>query len=226
MARADFVRGMFNDISPKYDLLNDVLSAGTHRLWKKNFVDQVMKDHPKTVLDCATGTGDIAFMLEKKGAQVTGLDFSEKMIELAKERATKSGSKAHFQVGDIENLPFRDKEFDAVTISFGIRNVEHLGQGLKELGRVAKSVHALEFGQPKNKLYKKSYFAILKAYVPIFGLISRRKDAYEYLIATSEEFPSDEKFLAQMKENTDFTHFESLPVFGGIAYMYSAWSET
>lgn len=225
MARADFVRVMFNDISHKYDLLNDVLSVGTHRLWKKNFVALAMKGRPKKVLDCATGTGDIAFMLEKKGAEVTGLDFSENMIELAKGRATKSGSQAKFMVGDIQKLPFQDKEFDAVTISFGIRNVESLELGLKELGRVAKAVHVLEFGQPKNALYKKSYFTLLKMYVPVFGLISKRGDAYEYLIATSEQFPSDENFLKIMKDNTDFTNFKSVPVFGGIAYMYSAWSE-
>lgn len=225
MARADFVRVMFNDISHKYDLLNDVLSAGTHRLWKRNFVALATKNSPRKVLDCATGTGDIAFMLEKKGAEVTGLDFSEKMIDHASARAAKNGSKVKFMVGDIQKLPFQDKEFDAVTISFGIRNVESLEQGLKELGRVAKSVHILEFGQPKNTLYKKSYFALLKMYVPVFGLISKRGDAYEYLIATSETFPSDEKFLEIMEENTDFNHYRSIPVFGGIAYMYSAWSE-
>lgn len=226
MARADFVRVMFNDISHKYDLLNDVLSVGTHRLWKKHFVDIATENHPKKVLDCATGTGDIAFMLEKKGAEVTGLDFSEKMIDHATIRAMDRGSKVKFMVGDIQKLPFGDKEYDAVTISFGIRNVESLEVGLKELGRVAKSVHILEFGQPKNSLYKKSYFTMLKAYVPVFGLISKRGDAYEYLIATSETFPSDEKFLAIMKANTSFTQYRSTPVFGGIAYIYSAWSDS
>lgn len=226
MARADFVRVMFNDISHKYDLLNDVLSAGTHRLWKKSFVKLATKASPKKVLDCATGTGDIAFMLEKTGAEVTGLDFSENMIEFAKKRASEKSSKVKFIVGDIQKLPFQDKEFDAVTISFGIRNVESLELGLKELGRVAKSVHILEFGQPKSTLYKKAYFTMLKAYVPVFGLISKRGDAYEYLIATSETFPSDENFLSIMEENTDFNHYRCIPVFGGIAYMYSAWSET
>ncbi len=225
MAASEFVRVMFNDISHKYDLLNDVLSVGTHRLWKKNFVDLATKDSPKKVLDCATGTGDIAFMLERRGAEVIGLDFSEKMIEFAIGRGAEKNSKVKFLVGDIQKLPFQDKEFDAVTISFGIRNVESLELGLKELGRVAKSVHILEFGQPKNPLYKKSYFTLLKAYVPVFGLISKRGDAYEYLIATSETFPSDEKFLSIMKANTGFTHYRSIPVFGGIAYMYSAWGE-
>lgn len=227
MAASDFVRVMFNDISHKYDLLNDVLSAGTHRLWKKHFVELATNSSPMKVLDCATGTGDIAFMLEKIGVtEVTGLDFSENMIVQAKERASKAGSKVKFLVGDIRKLPFADKEFDAVTISFGIRNVESLELGLKELGRVAKAVHILEFGQPKNAFYKKSYFTMLKMYVPLFGLITGRADAYEYLIATSESFPSDDKFLSIMDENTEFNHYRSIPVFGGIAYMYSAWSET
>lgn len=225
MARAEFVRVMFNDISHKYDLLNDVLSVGTHRLWKKSFVRLATKNSPKKVLDCATGTGDIAFILEKEGAQVTGLDFSEKMIDFAKVRGGERNSQVNFIVGDIQKLPFQDKEFDTVTVSFGIRNVESLELGLKELGRVAKSIHILEFGQPKNALYKKSYFTLLRAYVPIFGLISKRGDAYEYLIASSEQFPSDEKFIAIMKANTNFKNYRSIPVFGGIAYMYSAWSD-
>ncbi len=127
-----------------------------------------------------------------------------------------------FLVGDIQKLPFEDKAFDAVTISFGIRNVENLALGLKELGRVSKSVFILEFGQPKNALYKKAYFTVLKMYVPVFGLISKRGDAYEYLIDTSEKFPSGEKFLTLMKENMNFIQYESIPVFGGIAYIYRA----
>lgn len=220
MAKAEFVRVMFNDISHKYDLLNDVLSVGTHRLWKRNFVNLITKTKPKKVLDCATGTGDIAFLLEKKSSIVMGLDFSEKMIEEAKTRAKKKGSQVGFLVGDIQKLPFQDKEFDATCISFGIRNVENLELGLKELGRVAKSVYILEFGQPRNQLYSKSYFNLLKLYVPVFGAITKRADAYEYLIATSQNFPSDQKFLEIFKKSTDFKHYKAIPVFGGIAYIY------
>lgn len=222
MSKAEFVRVMFNDISHKYDLLNDVLSMGTHRLWKRNFVSLITKHHPKKVLDCATGTGDIAFLLEKKCQTVIGLDFSEKMIEEAKVRAKKKGSPTGFIVGDIQRLPFSDKSFDAVCISFGIRNVENLEQGLKELGRVANSVYILEFGQPRNELYSKSYFSLLKMYVPVFGAITKRADAYEYLIASSQNFPSDQKFIEIMKKNTNFTHYQAIPVFGGIAYIYIA----
>jgi demethylmenaquinone methyltransferase/2-methoxy-6-polyprenyl-1,4-benzoquinol methylase len=223
MAKADFVRVMFNDISHKYDLLNDVLSVGTHRLWKRKFVSIALKQKPKSALDCATGTGDIAFKLKEScSGKVVGIDFSSGMIEFANERAKKNPFPVEFKVADIQKLPFSDKSFDVTTISFGIRNVENLDLGLKELGRVSKGVYILEFGQPKNAFFKKLYFGMLKMYVPIFGLISKRKDAYEYLIASSESFPSAETFVDIMKKNMTFKNYGFIPVFGGIAYIYFA----
>lgn len=226
MSKADFVRVMFNDISHKYDLLNDVLSVGTHRLWKRSFVKLALKSKPKSALDCATGTGDIAFKLKKSiPGKVVGIDFSEGMIKFANERAATNPNKVDFRVADIQKLPFQDKEFDVCTISFGIRNVEDLGKGLSELGRVSKSVFILEFGQPQNELHKKAYFNLLKLYVPLFGLISKRKDAYEYLIASSETFPSSVNFVNIMEKNMDFKNYGCIPVFGGIAYIYYANNE-
>lgn len=223
MSKADFVRVMFNDIAHKYDLLNDVLSVGTHRLWKKKFIHLALKNNPSTALDCATGTGDIAFKLKEScQGQVVGIDFSKGMIDFALERAKSNPLPVEFKVADIQNLPFEDKSFDVTTISFGIRNVENLDTGLKELGRVAKSVYVLEFGQPKNKLFKKFYFSLLRLYVPLFGLISKRKDAYEYLIASSEAFPSSDRFVDIMKKNMSFKNYGYIPVFGGIAYIYYA----
>lgn len=226
MAKADFVRVMFNDISHKYDLLNDVLSVGTHRLWKRKFVRIALKSKPQTALDCATGTGDIAFKLKEScPGQVVGIDFSSGMIDFALERAKVNPLPVEFKVADIQNLPFGDKSFDVATISFGIRNVESLDLGLKELGRVSNAVYILEFGQPKNKLYKKLYFSLLRLYVPLFGLISKRKDAYEYLIASSETFPSGQTFVDIMKKNMSFKNVGFIPVFGGIAYIYYANNE-
>ncbi len=223
MAKADFVRVMFNDIAHKYDLLNDVLSVGTHRLWKRAFIKFALKQNPKSALDCATGTGDIAFKLKEScEGQVVGIDFSQGMINFALERARTNPLPVDFKVADIQKLPFGDKAFDITTISFGIRNVENLDLGLKELGRVSNGVYILEFGQPKNSFFKKLYFGMLKMYVPIFGLISKRKDAYEYLIASSEAFPSAEKFVDIMKKNMTFKNYGYKPVFGGIAYIYYA----
>lgn len=226
MAKADFVRVMFNDISHKYDLLNDVLSLGTHRLWKRKFVRIALKNKPKSALDCATGTGDIAFKLKEScPGQVVGIDFSSGMIDFALERAKASPLPVEFKVADIQNLPFGDKTFDVTTISFGIRNVEGLDLGLRELGRVSNGVYILEFGQPKNAFYKKLYFTMLRMYVPLFGLISKRKDAYEYLIASSETFPSGQTFVDIMKKNMSFKNYGFIPVFGGIAYIYYANNE-
>ena len=223
MAKADFVRVMFNDIAHKYDLLNDVLSVGTHRLWKKKLISLALKQKPSSALDCATGTGDIAFKLKENiTGKVVGIDFSEGMIDFAHERAKSNPLPVEFKVADIQHLPFADNEFDLTTISFGIRNVENLDLGLKELGRVSNGVYILEFGQPKNSLYKNLYFNMLKMYVPVFGIISKRKDAYEYLIASSEAFPSAEKFVDLMKKNMTFKNYGYIPVFGGIAYIYFA----
>lgn len=223
MAKADFVRVMFNDIAHKYDLLNDVLSVGTHRLWKRKFINLALKQRPKTALDCATGTGDIAFKLKEScSGEVVGIDFSQGMIDFALERAKTNPLPVQFKVADIQKLPFDDKAFDITTISFGIRNVENLDLGLKELGRVSNGVYILEFGQPKNSLFRKLYFGMLKMYVPLFGLISKRKDAYEYLIASSEAFPSAEKFVDIMKKNMTFKNYGYKAVFGGIAYIYFA----
>lgn len=226
MAKAEFVKVMFNDIAHKYDLLNDVLSVGTHRLWKNKFINFALKQKPQSALDCATGTGDIAFKLKESiSGKVVGIDFSQGMIDFALERAKNNPLPVDFKVADIQNLPFADKEFDLTTISFGIRNVENLDLGLKELGRVSNGVYILEFGQPKNSLYKNLYFNMLKMYVPVFGLISKRKDAYEYLIASSESFPSAEKFVDIMKKNMTFKNYGCIPVFGGIAYIYFANNE-
>lgn len=223
MAKAEFVSKMFNDIATKYDLLNDVLSVGTHRLWKRKFINIALKQKPKSALDCATGTGDIAFKLKESiSGQVTGIDFSSGMIDVALERAKANPLPVDFKVADIQKLPFSDKAFDVTTISFGIRNVENLDLGLKELGRVSNGVYILEFGQPKNTFFKNLYFGMLKMYVPVFGLISKRKDAYEYLIASSETFPSAEKFVEIMKKNMTFKNYGYTPVFGGIAYIYYA----
>ena len=226
MARADFVRVMFNDIAHKYDLLNDVLSVGTHRLWKRKFIQIALKQKPKSALDCATGTGDIAFKLKEScSGNVTGIDFSQGMIDYALIRAKTNPLPVDFKVADIQKLPFSDKAFDITTISFGIRNVENLDLGLKELGRVSNGVYILEFGQPKNTFFRKLYFGMLKMYVPLFGLISKRKDAYEYLIASSEAFPSAEKFVEIMQKNMSFKNYGHIPVFGGIAYIYFANNE-
>lgn len=226
MPKSEFIHKMFDDISSHYDLLNDVLSFGTHRLWKFKFVRNALKLNPKSALDCATGTGDIAFILEKNGInKVHGIDFSSKMISIAKDKAEQKKSNCYFSVADVINLPFENKSFDVATISFGIRNTEDLGKALRELNRVAKNLLILEFGSPKNKFYSKLYFLLLKIYFPLFAKISGRPDAYDYLIQSSKSFPSGEKFISIMKENTNYRKLHYHPLLGGIAYIYIASEE-
>ncbi|MBC7397936.1 MAG: ubiquinone/menaquinone biosynthesis methyltransferase [Bdellovibrionales bacterium] len=226
MSKAQFVKQMFDDISSKYDLLNDILSLGMHRIWKKRFVQNVLKSTPKNILDCATGTGDLAFYAEKLGGQkILGIDFSEKMIDVAKARARLKHSATQFQTADLTKLPFPDKSYDAAMVSFGVRNLDDLEHGLRELSRVSKTLSILEFGQPLNKIYSKTYFLILRLYVPIFGLLTGRKDAYEYLIQSSEQFPSGPAFIEILKRNTDYKIFEYKSIFGGIAYAYQGSGE-
>lgn len=217
---------MFDDISSNYDLLNDVLSFGSHRLWKYKFVNEAIRLHPKTVLDCATGTGDIAFILEEKGVtKIHGIDFSNNMISIAQEKGLQKKSNCFFSVADIINLPFENKSFDVATISFGIRNTEDLGKALKELNRVAKNLLILEFGSPRNKIYSKLYFMLLRLYFPLFAKISGRPDAYDYLIQSSKSFPSGEEFLKIIQENTNYKKLQCQPLLGGIAYIYTASEE-
>ena len=226
MSKSIFIKKMFNDISPWYDTLNDVLSLSTHRLWKRAFVQKVMAKPHQRILDCATGTGDIAFLMEKNTeASILAIDFSEKMIQYAQGRAKKNNSKVLFSVEDISRLTFADKSFDAVTVSFGIRNVEEVEKGLKELSRVSRNIYILEFGQPKNWLISKIYFTSLKLYFPLFSLFSGRSDAYEYLIHSSQTFPSGDDFIDLLKKNTDFLHFKYTPLFFGVVYIYQASNE-
>jgi demethylmenaquinone methyltransferase/2-methoxy-6-polyprenyl-1,4-benzoquinol methylase len=223
MPKADYIKTMFNDISKKYDLLNDVLSLGTHRIWKKKLALMASKQQEQMILDCATGTGDIAFLIEKVSpAKIEAIDFSRKMIEKANERREKLHSKVHFQVADIEKLPFKAQQFDSSTISFGIRNVENIPQSLAELSRVSKSLYILEFGNPPNTILSIFYFSLLRLYFPIFSFISGRNDAYEYLITSSRNFPSGDNFLVLLKKHTHYKTFNYIPLFGGIAYIYQA----
>ena len=227
MPNATYIKSMFNDISPRYDLLNDLLSAGTHRLWKNKLVQLALTLKPKSVLDCATGTGDIAFGFESKNIErIIGCDFSPQMIEYADRRKTKKNSSVTFQVEDVSNLPFADREFDVATMSFGIRNVENLELSLKELSRVSHHLLILEFGTPQNTFWKNIYFSSLKMYFPLLALLTKRKDAYDYLIKSSETFPSGHQFCSLIKKHTQFTQVQYTPLFGGIAYIYQATRST
>ena len=156
MPEARAIKSMFNNISGSYDILNDLLSLGIHRLWKKSLVAHMTKNNPDAILDCATGTGDIAIMMKNKNheAKITGVDFSENMLA----QAQKKTNEITWQVQDVMNMTFEDKQFNASSISYGIRNVEDHKKALTEMARVTKDrICVLEFGQPQNPIFKFIY---------------------------------------------------------------------
>ena len=218
------VKNMFASISAKYDLANDVLSLGIHRLWRKRACKLLGKIQGATLLDVATGTGDFACVLKNavgpEGA-VTGVDFVPEMIELAKGKY--SSKDIDFQVADAMSLPFEDESFDVVTISFGIRNVDDTSLALKEFLRVLKPsgrICVLEFGTPYLIGLKQLFIFYSKYLMPfIGGLVSGNRDAYEYLPETSANYPCRDEFIELLKE-AGFKDNKWTGLMGGIAYIY------
>lgn len=220
------IKLMFDDISGSYDLLNDILSFGTHRKWKRE-IARLAKDAANGqdgfYLDCATGTGDIAeaILMEDKGGTAIGLDFSSKMIEEARKRH--NDSRLSFDVQDISKIPFENGTFDAATISFGIRNVDDPKAVLEEMARVVKpggSVIVLETGQPDGFIGP-VYRGIYKTVLPIVGaIIARNKAAYRYLPESAERFPYGKAFKNIMKSTDAFSKVEYRKKTFGVAYIY------
>jgi len=225
MPNMNIIKPMFNDIAHYYDFYNDLLSLFIHRLWKRRLILELKELKITKLLDCATGTGDIARLAYRHGAAdtITGIDFSENMILLAKEKALKQKLPIHFTRANLEELPFEDKTFEVSTISFGIRNVENLNRAIKEMERVSrKALLILEFGQPENKIIKKILFTFLRSLVKVASQFARNKAAYQYLVDSSEQFPSGKKFLAILKTQTEFNKIYYKKMMFGFVYLYIA----
>ncbi|MBT4790754.1 MAG: bifunctional demethylmenaquinone methyltransferase/2-methoxy-6-polyprenyl-1,4-benzoquinol methylase UbiE [Halobacteriovoraceae bacterium] len=221
MPNAQTIKSMFNNISVHYDLLNDILSLGIHRLWKKALVKEMTKNSPQKILDCATGTGDIAIMMKHHGpnSQILGTDFSANMLSVAKKKT----NEITWEVQDVMNLPYADDQFDCSSISYGIRNVEDYHLALKEMARVTSTkICILEFGQPQNPLFKFVYFTVMKGLMPIIGKLFNKQQAYKYLIESSMNFPSQQEFCDVIKASTGFDKVTYQPFFGGVTYLYIA----
>lgn len=198
---------LFATIARHYDLLNDLQSFGLHRLWKRRVVALASVKTGNHALDMCCGTGDIAFALAGQGAEVTGLDFSEKMLEVAQSRLQKQPPKTgslKFMQGDAEQLPFPDNTFDAVTVGYGLRNLSSWETGLGEMVRVAKPggrIVVLDFGKPANALWRGAYFAHLRCSVPVVGLLfCGRADAYAYIFESLRHYPAQRGVAEKMKE--------------------------
>ena len=221
------VEDMFDNIAPKYDLLNHVLSMKIDVLWRNKLVKWLKKDQPQTVLDVATGTGDLAIAVQKgTGAKVIGLDLSQQMLNVGIEKISKLNKSTQIEMvkGDAENLPFGDDHFDGVTVAFGVRNFENLEKGLSELLRVVKkerSVYILEFSKVEGFLGP-LYMFYFKNILPLIGrLVSKDNRAYTYLPDSVNAFPYGEK-LRNILLTVGFTRVEYTKVSMGIATIYKA----
>ena len=221
------VEDMFDNIAPKYDLLNHVLSMKIDVLWRNTLVKWMNKDAPKLVLDVATGTGDLAIAVQKgTGAEVVGLDLSQQMLNVGIDKIKKLNldKKISMQKGDAENLPFEDNKFDAVSVAFGVRNFENLEKGLAELRRVVKensSVYILEFSKVEGFLGP-FYMFYFKNILPQIGkLVSKDNRAYTYLPDSVNAFPFGEK-MKQILLDTGYSKVEYKKLSFGIATIYKA----
>lgn len=223
------VADMFNNISGSYDFLNHFFSLGIDNLWRKKAIKILKEDHPKEILDVATGTGDFAFEAMKLNPEkITGIDISDGMLEVGRKKIKKRGlsEKMTFLNADSENLPFDDGSFDAVIVSFGVRNFQDLLAGLKEIQRVLRpggKAVILEFSKPKHFPLKQLYFGYFKYIMPLFGkAISKDKEAYSYLPKSVMAFPEGQVFESVLAD-AGFNKSNQKTVTGGIASIYTAW---
>ncbi len=225
------IKTMFTSIAPSYDRANDVLSFGIHRLWRRALVNWSQAHLGESVLDCATGTGDLAMSFKTKvgpNGRVLGTDFCEDMLLTAPSKAKRKNLDVDFSVADVTKLPFPNESFDIVSIGFGIRNVSDCSLALKEMARVLRPgigrVMILEFGQPTQGYLASAYRFYSKNIVPKIGAwLTGQGEAYEYLEHSSSEFPSGERFLDMMRECGTFKKVEARALSHGIAYMYKGF---
>jgi demethylmenaquinone methyltransferase/2-methoxy-6-polyprenyl-1,4-benzoquinol methylase len=217
--------GMFNGIAPYYDFLNHFLSFGFDYRWRRRLVSDVAKQQPRHILDVATGTGDLAILLQRKTkAAVTGIDIAEDMLNIARKKAgTLTGLR--FMQAQAENLPFPDAAFDVVTEAFGVRNFEQLQKGLAELLRVLKpggTLAILELTTPVHFPLKQLYGFYSFRLIPFAGrLISAHRAAYRYLPHSIHAFPQRGKFLSELNL-TGFISPACRSLTGGVCCFYTA----
>ena len=221
------VKSMFASVAQNYDQANSVLSLGIHHLWRKKLVSLVQPKVGFKVLDCATGTGDLAIAFKKSVGSdgvVIGTDFCEEMLAIAPHKAAKKHLDIQFQLADVMSLPFQDNSFDISSISFGIRNVVNPVKGLSEMARVVKpggKIVVLEFGQVSFPILGSLYNWYSQKILPkIGGVLTGQKKAYEYLQKTSASFPCKEEFCQLMQTTGFFSKVTYHSLSFGIAYIY------
>ncbi len=222
------VADMFNNISKTYDFLNHFLSLGIDIIWRKKAINELKKDQPQLILDVATGTGDFAFeaLSILKPEKIIGVDISQGMLDIAKQKINKRGLSGSFEVklGDSEKLPFEAGMFDAVTVAYGVRNFENLELGLADINRVLKpggKAVVLEFSKPKVFPVKQLYKFYFNYITPGIGkLFSKDARAYTYLPESVAAFPDGKTFTALM-DKVGFKNTKCRPLAFGICSIYT-----
>jgi demethylmenaquinone methyltransferase/2-methoxy-6-polyprenyl-1,4-benzoquinol methylase len=218
---------VFSGVAAKYDVMNDAMSGGMHRLWKDRFVRRVKPQPGEAVLDMAGGTGDIAFRMAARGAEVTVADINREMLDVGIERAMKRGLDGlTWSQQNAEELTYPPRVFDAYTIAFGIRNVTHIDKALAEAFRVLKfggRFFCLEFSSTEWPGFKQAYDLYSHKLVPQIGkAIAHDADSYRYLIESIRRFPRMEEF-ERMIRAAGFGQTKVEPIMGGLVAIHSGW---
>ncbi len=227
--KASLVRGVFDSVAPKYDLMNDLMSAGIHRLWKSSFLDWLRPRPSMTLLDVGGGTGDIAFGFRKRGGGAAIVcDINKEMLAVGRDRGIDKGivSDIAWVCGDAERLPVADASVDAYTIAFCLRNVTHWQEAIDEAYRVLRPggrYMCLEFSKVVVPGLKEFYDLYSFNVLPVVGqMVTGNRDAYQYLVESIRKFPSQDEMKA-MVEAAGFERVEVRNLSGGIAAIHSGW---
>lgn len=223
--RAGAVRDLFATVAGRYDLINDLQSFGLHRLWKRRLVRMAALRPGERVLDLCCGTGDIAFALAAQGVSVTGVDFSEPMLSVARRRggdAARSGATGQgpsFEQGDALALRFAERTFDAVTIGYGLRNLRSIDSGLAEMARVTRPggrLLVLDFGKPRNAVWRWLYFLHLRTAVPVMGrLLCGDADTHGYILESLRRYPEAE-IIGERMQAAGWKDVDWIGLLGGV----------
>ena len=218
---------VFSNVAAKYDIMNDAMSGGMHRLWKNRFVSRVKPQPGEAILDMAGGTGDIAFRMADRGASVTVSDINQDMLDVGIERAMERGIDGLvWSRQNAEELSFSSRIFDAYTIAFGIRNVTHIDKALREAHRVLKfggRFYCLEFSSVEWPGFKEAYDLYSHRLVPQIGkAIAGDEDSYRYLIESIRRFPDMPNFERMIRE-AGFENTRVEPIMGGLVAIHSGW---
>ena len=229
-AKAGMVHGVFSRVASKYDIMNDVMSGGVHRLWKDAMMDWLAPRPGQRLLDVAGGTGDVAFRFLNRapGSTATVCDMTESMLVAGRQRAEsdRMADRLDWVVGDAMALPFADASFDVYTISFGIRNVTRIEDALSEAYRVLKPggrLMVLEFSQLPNPLLQKAYDLYSFNVIPVMGqVIAGDRDSYQYLVESIRKFPDQERFAAMIRD-AGFGQVKYRNLTMGVAALHSGW---